>query len=161
MSDEVDIPRRIGQYEVIAQIGVGGMGRVYRARDTRLNRPVAIKFLSPDLADESGRRRFQQEARAVSALNHPHILTVHDAGELDGQQYLVTEFVDGGTLGDWALEKRSWRQIVELLIGVADGLAELVADSYSTLSGDFDAAAGVMKELLFTNPAAVHSIPIE
>ena len=123
MSGEVDIPSRIGQYEVIAQIGVGGMGRVYRAHDTRLNRPVAIKFLSADLADESGRRRFQQEARAVSALNHPHILTVHDAGELDGQQYLVTEFVDDGTLQDWALEKRSWRQIVELLVGVGDALA--------------------------------------
>jgi serine/threonine protein kinase/Tol biopolymer transport system component len=118
-----DIPRRIGQYEVIAQIGVGGMGRVYRAHDTRLNRPVAIKFLSPDLADESGRRRFQQEAKAVSSLNHPHILTVHDAGELDGRQYLVTEFVDGGTLEDWALEKRTWRQIVELLVGVGDALA--------------------------------------
>ena len=68
------------------------------ASDTRLNRPVAIKFLSDELADAAARRRFQREAQTASSLNHPHILTVHDAGEIDGRQYLVTEFVDGGTL---------------------------------------------------------------
>jgi serine/threonine protein kinase len=100
------------------------MGDVYRAVDTRLNRPVAIKFLSSELADSSARRRFQQEAKMASALNHPHILTVHEAGEFGGRQYLITEFVDGGTLKDWARrEPRSSRQIVELLVGVADGLA--------------------------------------
>src|SRR5918995_6487207 len=100
------------------------MGEVYRAVDTRLNRPVAIKLLSSDLADSSARRRFQQEAKMASALNHPHILTVHEAGEFDGRQYLVTEFVDGGTLKEWAgREPRSPRQIVELLVGVADGRA--------------------------------------
>ena len=100
------------------------MGDVFLAQDTRLNRPVALKFLSSNLADESARRRFQQEAKMASALNHPHILTVHEAGELDGRQYLVTEFIDGGTLKDWATnEKPTWRQIVDLLTGVADGLA--------------------------------------
>ncbi len=100
------------------------MGTVYRALDTKLNRPVAIKFLSNELADPAARRRFQREAQLASSLNHPHILTVHDAGELDGRQYLVTELVDGGTLKDWAnAEERTWRQIVELLAGVADGLA--------------------------------------
>src|SRR4249920_2288104 len=70
------------------------------------------------------RRRFQREAQTASSLNHPHILTVHDVGELAGRQYLVTEFVDGGTLKTWArTEKRTWRQVVELLTGVADGLA--------------------------------------
>lgn len=89
------------------------MGEVYQARDTRLNRFVAIKFLSSQIADESARRRFQQEAKMASALNHPHIVTVHEVGEFDGQQYLVTEFVDGGTLGEWAqTEPRSWQQIV-------------------------------------------------
>jgi serine/threonine protein kinase len=68
---------------------------------TKLNRPAAIKFLSNDLADQDARRRFQREAQMVSSLNHPHILTVHDAGEVDGRQQLVTEFVDGGTLKDW------------------------------------------------------------
>ncbi len=116
--------RRIGAYEVQAALGAGGMGVVYRALDTKLNRPVAIKFLSDDLADAAARRRFQREAQTASSLNHPHIVTVYDVGEVDGRQYLVTEFVDGGTLEDWAhATKRTWRQIIELLIGVADGLA--------------------------------------
>ena len=115
---------RLGQYEVESPIGAGGMGEVYKARDTKLNRPVAIKILFDDLADASGRRRFQSEAQAASSLNHPHILTIYDVGELDDRQYLVTEFVDGGTLREWcAAGKRTWREIVELLVGVADRLA--------------------------------------
>jgi serine/threonine protein kinase/tetratricopeptide (TPR) repeat protein len=121
---ELDAGTMIGPYRIERLIGAGGMGEVYRALDTKLNRPVAIKFLSDDLADTSARRRFQREAQLASSLNHPHILTVHDAGEFERRQYLVTEFVDGGTLKEWALaDKRSWRQIVELLVGVADGLA--------------------------------------
>ena len=100
------------------------MGEVYKARDTKLDRPVAIKFLSSTMADAAGRRRFQREAQLASSLNHPHILTVYNVGEHEGRQYLVTEFIDGGTLSDWAkAEKRTWRQIVDLLTGVADGLA--------------------------------------
>src|ERR1700675_3290539 len=116
---------QIGVYQVeAAPLGAGGMGVVYRALDTKLNRPVAIKFLSDDLAGAASRRRFQREAQTASSLNHPHILTVYDAGEVDGRQYLVTELVDGGTLRDWArAEKRDWPQTVELLVGVADGLA--------------------------------------
>jgi eukaryotic-like serine/threonine-protein kinase len=116
--------RDIGTYRVQTRIGAGGMGEVYRAFDTKLNRPVAIKFLSDEFADTTRRRRFQREAQMASSLNHPHILTVHDIGELDGRQYLVTELVDGGTLKDWAsADRRTWPQIVELLVGVADGLA--------------------------------------
>jgi eukaryotic-like serine/threonine-protein kinase len=115
---------RLGVYELQARIGVGGMGVVYRALDTNLHRPVAIKFLSDALADSVARRRFQREAQTASSLNHPHIVTVHDAGEFEGRQYLVTEFLDGGTLKDWNhTTRRGWRPIVELLIGVADGLA--------------------------------------
>jgi len=118
------IGRVIGHYEVIDLIGRGGMGEVYRARDARLNRLVAMKFVSSEHVNESARRRFQQEARMASALNHPHILTVHEAGEFEGQQYLVTEFIDGGTVREWARNhKPDWRQVAELLIGVADGLA--------------------------------------
>jgi eukaryotic-like serine/threonine-protein kinase len=113
-----------GPYKIEALIGEGAMGQVYRAQDTKLNRPVAIKVLFDGLADAAARRRFQAEARMASSLNHPHILTVHDIGEYEGRQYLVTEFVDGGTLRDWARrEKHNWQQIVELLTGVADGLA--------------------------------------
>jgi serine/threonine protein kinase len=116
--------RQIDHYQITAKIGEGGMGVVYRALDTKLNRPVAIKFLSDDLADAAARRRFQREAQMASSLNHPHILTVYDVGEFEGRHYIVTEFIDGGTLRDWAkAENRSWRQIVELLTGVADGLA--------------------------------------
>jgi serine/threonine protein kinase len=116
--------KRIGAYQIESLLGEGGMGAVYRALDNKLNRHVAIKFLSNELADEAARRRFQREAQMASSLNHPHIVTVHDAGEFEGRQYLVTEFVDGGTLKDWAgAEKRSWREILELLVGVADGLA--------------------------------------
>src|SRR6185295_179804 len=114
----------IGAYRVEAPLGEGGMGTVYRATDTKLNRPVAIKFLSDQLADVAARRRFQREAQMASSLNHPHIITVFDVGEFEGRQYLVTEFVDGGTLKDWLkAEPRTWRQTVELLAGVADGLA--------------------------------------
>src|SRR6202451_4296019 len=114
----------IGAYCIEAPLGQGGMGTVYRALYTKRNRPVAIKVLADDLADAASRRRFQREAQMASSLNHPHILTVHDAGDVDGRQYLVTEFVDGGPLRDWArVEQRGWAQIVELLVGVADGLA--------------------------------------
>ncbi len=115
---------QIGVYRIEAPLGEGGMGTVYRALDTKLNRSVAIKVLSDLLADAPARRRFQREAQTASSLNHPHLVTVYDIGEFEGRQYLVTEYVDGGTLRDWAkAEKRTWRQIVELLTGVADGLA--------------------------------------
>ena len=121
---QIAVGFQLGTYRIEAPIGEGGMGVVYRAFDTKLNRPAAIKFLSNELADAAARRRFQREAQMASSLNHPHILTVYDAGEFEGRQYLVTEFVDGGTLKTWArAEKRSWRQIIELLTGVADGLA--------------------------------------
>ena len=115
---------RLGDYEILALIGSGGMGDVYRAFDANLQRTVAVKLLADSGADPIARRRFQREAQLCSALNHPHILTVLDAGEHEGRQYLVTEFVDGGTLRDWAsAAPRSWRQSLDLLIGVADALA--------------------------------------
>ena len=113
----------LGAYRIEDPIGEGGMGVVYRAIDTRLNRAVAIKFLSGQLADRAARRRFQREAQTASSLNHPHIVTVHDVGEFDGTQYLVTEYLDGGTLRDWVQRPRPWRQVVEILMGVADAIA--------------------------------------
>ncbi len=115
---------QLGQYRIEAEIGAGGMGVVFRAYDTKLHRPVAIKLLSDDLADAAARRRFQREAQMASSLNHPHILTVYDVGEFEGRQYLVTEFVDGGTLKNWLQRQaRAWEDVAELLTGVADGLA--------------------------------------
>src|SRR6187549_974591 len=90
---------RVGQYEILGRLGAGGMGEVYRARDTQLGREVAIKVLSEEASRNEDRlRRFFGEARATSALNHPNILTVYGIGEQDGKPYLVTELVDGQTL---------------------------------------------------------------
>jgi len=113
----------IGQYRIDGPLGAGGMGVVYRATDTKLNRPAAIKVLPESLADPEARRRFQREAQMASSLNHPHIVTVYDAGEYHERQYLITEYVDGGTLRQWAGRSHGWRSIVELLIGVADAVA--------------------------------------
>ncbi len=90
---------QLGPYEITAPLGAGGMGEVYRARDTRLERTVAIKVLPQHLADTpEARQRFEREARAVSALNHPHICTLHDVGSQDGTEFLVMEYLEGETL---------------------------------------------------------------
>jgi len=120
----IAIGQRLGSYEITALLGKGGMGVVYHAHDTKLSRPVAIKFVSAELAGTEARRRFQREAQMASSLNHPHILTIQDVGEFEGRDYIVSEFVDGPSLDDWIQERqRSWQEIVELLVGVADGLA--------------------------------------
>jgi eukaryotic-like serine/threonine-protein kinase len=91
--------KQLGPYEILSLLGAGGMGEVYRARDTRLNREVAIKVLPASFAQDSDRlRRFEQEARATSALNHPNILTVHDIGNHEGSLYLVSELLEGEVL---------------------------------------------------------------
>src|SRR5262245_17335901 len=89
----------IGHYQIVSLLGVGGMGQVYLAEDAKLRRKVALKLLPASYTrDESRLRRFQQEARAASALNHPNILTIHELGEVDGEQFIATEFVEGETL---------------------------------------------------------------
>src|SRR5580693_6189615 len=90
---------KLGPYEIVASIGAGGMGEVYRAKDTRLGREVAIKVLPESLIKDADRlRRFEQEARSVAALNHPNILAIHDVGEMGATPYLVSELLDGHTL---------------------------------------------------------------
>src|ERR1700686_667086 len=89
---------KLGPYEILAPIGKGGMGEVYKARDTRLNRDVAIKVLPQAFATEAARERFQREARAASALNHPNICAVYDVGEAAGHPFLVMELLNGTTL---------------------------------------------------------------
>src|ERR1051325_10472225 len=90
---------RLRPYEVVSAIGAGGMGEVYRGRDTRLDRTVAIKVLSAHLSDNADlKARFEREARAISSLQHPHICTLHDIGHQDGTDFLVMEYLEGETL---------------------------------------------------------------
>src|SRR5437016_13699 len=92
---------RLGPYEILAAIGAGGMGEVYRARDTRLDRTVAIKVLPQHLADKPElRQRLEREARAISSLNHPHICTLFDVGRESDTDFLVMEHLEGETLAD-------------------------------------------------------------
>jgi eukaryotic-like serine/threonine-protein kinase len=107
----------LGPYEILAPLGAGGMGEVYRARDTRLGREVALKILPAEMADDASRRqRFEQEARAVAALNHPNIVAIHDVG--DG--YIITELVDGESLRG---AKFGLRKALDIAVQIANGLA--------------------------------------
>ena len=116
---------RLGPYEIVAALGAGGMGEVYKARDTRLDRTVAIKVLSHELtADPSARQRFDREARAIAALSHPHICGLHDVGHQDDVDFLVMEFLDGETLA--ARLRRGKLPLADALtcaIHIADALA--------------------------------------
>ncbi|MBI1876251.1 MAG: serine/threonine protein kinase [Acidobacteria bacterium] len=118
--------QRLGSYEIIARVGAGGMGEVYRATDTKLDRDVAIKILNRDVAaDPAALRRFEQEARAVSALNHPGIVTIHDIGESEGRFYIVMELVEGATLrGLLRTEHLPLKKALRIVAQLADALAK-------------------------------------
>jgi Tol biopolymer transport system component len=116
---------KLGPYEIVAPIGAGGMGEVYRARDTRLGRDVALKIIPESLAGEGNRlQRFEQEARAVAALNHPNILAIHDVGQHEGSPFLVSELLEGETLrAILDRGKMPQRKAIEFAVQVAQGLA--------------------------------------
>jgi serine/threonine protein kinase/tetratricopeptide (TPR) repeat protein len=116
---------RLGPYEILTPLGAGGMGEVYRARDARLGREVAVKVLPERLAgDPRALSRFEREARAVAALSHPNILAIHDFGEEQGVRYAITELLEGQTLRErLARERLSWRKAAEIGVAIADGLS--------------------------------------
>src|SRR5271156_6993696 len=116
---------RLGPYEIRSTLGAGGMGKVYRASDTRLNRDVAIKvLLEDDEASAESRSRFEREARAVAALNHPNVVAVYDFGVEAGQQYIVSELIEGESLRSLLRGKPvPVRKLIEIAAQVADGLA--------------------------------------
>src|SRR5271170_1810334 len=115
---------KLGPYEIKSTLGVGGMGEVYRARDSRLNRDVAIKVLREDGASADLRSRFEREARAVAALNHPNIVAVYDFGIEGNQQYIISELLEGESLRS-LLHGRPVpvRKLIDIAAQVADGLA--------------------------------------
>src|SRR5689334_12847603 len=116
---------RLGPYEILAQIGAGGMGEVYRAKDARLGRDVAIKVLPASFSEDTDRlRRFEQEAKAAGVLNHPNITAVHDIGEADGAPYVVQELLEGETLrAVLAGGKLSARKTIDYSLQIVRGLA--------------------------------------
>ena len=114
----------IAHYRIIEPIGAGGMGAVYKAHDEKLHRIVALKVLPADsVAQEDRRLRFLQEARAASALNHPHILTVYEIGEVDGKPFMATEYVQGDTLRQKIKSRPlAIRDVLEISLQISEGL---------------------------------------
>src|SRR6202795_1270577 len=115
---------RLGPYEIISAIGAGGMGEVYKARDTRLDRTVAIKVLPTHLADRAElRERFEREAKTIASLNHPHICTLYDTGHQDEVDFLVMEYIEGEPLAQ-RLQKGALpiQQVLQYAIEIADAL---------------------------------------
>jgi eukaryotic-like serine/threonine-protein kinase len=115
---------KLGPYEITGAIGAGGMGEVYRATDTRLDRTVAIKVLPQHLADTpDSKQRFEREARAVSGLNHPHICALYDVGSQNGTDFLVMEYIEGETLAA-RIDQSSLpiKELLEIGIQIADAL---------------------------------------
>lgn len=117
--------RRIGPYRVLSLLGIGGMGEVYLAEDTRLGRRVALKLLPPEFTHNAERiRRFEREARAASALNHPNIVTIYEVGQSDGTYFIATELVEGQTLRELMPPARTEIQLaLKVMVQVADALA--------------------------------------
>src|SRR2546422_2289977 len=116
---------RLGRYEIRSKIGEGGMGEVYLAQDTKLDRKVALKILPPELATNQDRmRRFVQEAKAASALNHPNIITIHEIDQTDSGHFIATEFIDGETLRERE-QKTSLKmgQSIDIATQIASALA--------------------------------------
>jgi serine/threonine protein kinase/tetratricopeptide (TPR) repeat protein len=119
MNKELTTNTTLSHYRIVSKIGAGGMGEVYLAQDTKLDRKVAIKFLHEEFSKDADKlSRFMQEAKAASALNHPNILTVYEIGEVDGKNYIATELIDGRTLREHLLHKESLQLNSILKIGV-------------------------------------------
>ncbi len=129
---------KLGRYEIRSPLGAGGMGEVYLARDTELDRIVAIKLLPQTAAADPVRlRRFIQEAKAASALNHPHILTIHEVGTSDSIRFIATEFIDGDTLRQRISAGMNLTDILEVAIQAAGALVHRGASGRQSVGVDW------------------------
>ena len=114
---------KLGAYEILAPIGAGGMGEVYRARDTKLDRTVALKILPPEFDNEERRERFVREAKAASAITHPNVAHIYEIGESDGLHFIAMEYVEGETLASRPRGKLlGTKDILDIGVQVADAL---------------------------------------
>src|SRR5688572_17303664 len=118
------IDRTVANYRILSKLGTGGMGVVYEAEDTSLGRRVALKFLPPDMArDEASLQRFQREARAASALNHPNICTIHAIGEHESEHFIVMELLEGETLAEKIRRGPiPMRELIDAALQITDAL---------------------------------------
>ncbi|MEM6734033.1 MAG: serine/threonine-protein kinase [Myxococcota bacterium] len=128
-------PVRIGRFVVVDRIGSGAMGVVYSAYDSRLDRKVALKFMRRELMAERGQHRLLREARAMAQLSHANVVTVHEAGTIDGSVFIAMEHVDGVTLREWCEQERSLDETLAVLIDAGRGLA--AAHAAGVTHGDF------------------------
>ena len=126
MNQELSTNSTLSHYRIVSKIGAGGMGEVYLAQDTKLDRKVALKILPADLAANQDRmRRFVQEAKAAAALNHPNIAHIYEIGESDGVNFIAMEFIDGVTLREKIHQERTeLRKLLRFLQHAAEGLAK-------------------------------------
>ncbi len=124
--NNLEIDSLLGHYRILKKIGAGGMGEVYLAEDTKLDRKVALKILPSEFAEDKDRMsRFVREARSASALNHPNIITIHEIGESEGTHYIATEFIDGKTLNEFTkTNPLNFKSVLEIAIQIASALDE-------------------------------------
>jgi serine/threonine-protein kinase len=124
LSKKISADTTLGHYRIVSKLGAGGMGEVYLAQDTKLDRRVALKILPAEFAEDKDRMaRFVREAKSASALNHPNIITIHEIGETDGTHFIATEFIDGETLNEYAKSNSlSLKSILDIAIQVASAL---------------------------------------
>jgi len=152
------IGKRLAHYEVLEKIGSGGMGEVYRARDTRLDRDVALKVLPPDMANDPDRSaRFEREARMIAALKHPNIITIHAVEEVDGVRFLAMEFVAGRTLtGAIPAGSLTLNPFLDLAIPLADAVAAAHAFGHAAHQGH-----GVRNDAVRVHVDRLHALPVD
>jgi serine/threonine protein kinase/Flp pilus assembly protein TadD len=126
MSETLSVNSKISHYRIVSKLGAGGMGEVFLAEDTRLDRQVALKILPPEFAEDKERMsRFVREAKSTSALNHPNIITIHEIGESDGMHFIATEFIEGKTLNQYAESSPlNLKSVVEIAVQIASALDE-------------------------------------